>query len=180
MKMKMKNRSYRYDINRPSLDMDTNKVNIKSISLWRCLHVKQHLSDIWSSIHEQIKQHWDWAQRKHCLYIFWKRVLSRPHHFFNTCISVGTILLLAKMTEFCFISPVTYEGSRQEVQGVQKSDSKEKVRNMCIRIIHLVRTLNVLRISFLRIRTFTHEYQGARNVIFPENVAYVLNKWSHT
>ena len=124
----------------------------------------------------------DWVKRKHCLYIKKPCPFSSKGHmiFFNIRICIGTILLMTKMTDFCFISLVTYEGSRQEVQGVQKSDSKEKVRNMCIRIIHLVRTLNVLRVSFLRIRTFTHEYQGARNVIFPENVAYVLNKWSHT
>ena len=38
--MKMKNRSHRYDINRPyGLDMDTNIVNIKSVSVWWCLYV---------------------------------------------------------------------------------------------------------------------------------------------
>ena len=38
------------------LDMDTNIVNIKSVEVWWCL--KQHLSDIWSSIHERDKQTW--------------------------------------------------------------------------------------------------------------------------
>ena len=32
IKLKMKNRSYRYGINRPSLDMDTNILNIKYVS----------------------------------------------------------------------------------------------------------------------------------------------------
>ena len=31
--MKKKNRSHRHDINRPSIDMDTNIVNIKSVSV---------------------------------------------------------------------------------------------------------------------------------------------------
>ena len=33
MNLKMKNRSYRYDINRPGLDMDRNIVNIKCVSV---------------------------------------------------------------------------------------------------------------------------------------------------
>ena len=33
--------------------MDTNKVNIKSVS-----------SNIWSSIHEKVKQHWGWVEKK--------------------------------------------------------------------------------------------------------------------
>ena len=35
------NRSHTYDINKPeiSLDMDRNKVNIKSVSVWWCFYV---------------------------------------------------------------------------------------------------------------------------------------------
>ena len=29
--------------------------------------VKQHLSNIWSSIHEKVKQHWGWVEKKCCL-----------------------------------------------------------------------------------------------------------------
>ena len=25
---------------------------------------KQHFSNIWSSIHEKVKQHWDWVEKK--------------------------------------------------------------------------------------------------------------------
>ena len=25
---------------------------------------KQYLSNIWSSIHEKVKQHWDWVEKK--------------------------------------------------------------------------------------------------------------------
>ena len=26
--------------------------------------VKQHLSNIWSSFHKKVKQHWDWVEKK--------------------------------------------------------------------------------------------------------------------
>ena len=29
--------------------------------------IKQHLSNIWSSIHEKVKQHWGWVEKKCCL-----------------------------------------------------------------------------------------------------------------
>ena len=46
-----------------------NIVNIKIVSVWWCLYVciKQHLSCIWSSIHEKVKQHWCWVEKKRCL-----------------------------------------------------------------------------------------------------------------
>ena len=68
MKVKMKNRSHRSDIDQLDylcLDMDTNIVNIRSISLWWHLYV---LSNTWSSIHEKVKQHWGRSEKKRCLY----------------------------------------------------------------------------------------------------------------
>ena len=38
--------------------------------------IKQHLSNIWSSIHEKVKQHWDWVEKKLCL--IKKRVYHVP------------------------------------------------------------------------------------------------------
>ena len=28
---------------------------------------KQHLSNIWSSIHYKVKQHWGWVEKRYCL-----------------------------------------------------------------------------------------------------------------
>ena len=28
------------------------------------IYIKQHLSNIWSSIHEKLKQNWGWAKKK--------------------------------------------------------------------------------------------------------------------
>ena len=51
MEMKMKNRSHRYDINRLyGLDMDTNIVNIKSVSVWWRLYV---LSNTYATLEVQ-------------------------------------------------------------------------------------------------------------------------------
>ena len=50
-----KKRSQRYNINWPRL------------SLMMLLCIKQHLSNIWSSVHEKVKQHWSWTETKQCL-----------------------------------------------------------------------------------------------------------------
>ena len=65
MKMKMKNRSHSSISIDLGLDMGTNIVIIKSVSIWWWLYV---LSNIWSSIHEKVKQHWGWIEKKCCLY----------------------------------------------------------------------------------------------------------------
>ena len=56
MRMKMKNRSHRYDITGVSQDMVTNLLN--SVSQYDGYCSKQHLSNIWSWIHEKVKQNW--------------------------------------------------------------------------------------------------------------------------
>ena len=35
---------------------------------------KQHLSNIWSSVHEKVKQHWGWVEKKSVNYNKEKRV----------------------------------------------------------------------------------------------------------
>ena len=63
--MKMKNRSYRYDINRA-----TSRHGYKYSKYKKCLSkmmlicIKQHLSNIGSSIHENVKQPWGWVKKK--------------------------------------------------------------------------------------------------------------------
>ena len=64
MKIKMKNRSQRYDINRPKPRYSKYKKCLNMILLRR---IKQHLNNIWSSIYEQVKQHWGWVEKKRCL-----------------------------------------------------------------------------------------------------------------
>ena len=62
IKMKMKNRSHRYDINRPRpRNGHKNSKYKKYPSMMMLICIKQHLSSIWSSIHEKVRQHWDWV-----------------------------------------------------------------------------------------------------------------------
>ena len=56
--MKMKNRPPRYDINRPKPRYTTHKKSLKMLLI--C--IKQHISNIWSSVHEKNKQHWYWGE----------------------------------------------------------------------------------------------------------------------
>ena len=68
MKMKMKNRSDRYDINRPSSRRGHKYSKYKKCpTKMMIICINQHLSDIWSSIQEKVKQQWGWAEKKHCL-----------------------------------------------------------------------------------------------------------------
>ena len=68
MKMKMKNRSHRCDINRPrSRDGHRYSKCEKCLSMVMLICIKQHLSNIWTSIHEKVKQHWGWTEKKCCL-----------------------------------------------------------------------------------------------------------------
>ena len=55
------------------------------------MSIKQHLNNIWSSIHEKVKQHWGWVEKKHCLQ--------------KACIS-ATKSALSNMKKFTNVFPV--------------------------------------------------------------------------
>ena len=58
MKTKIKNKSHRYDINRP-MSRHGHKYSKykKCLVMMMLICIKQHLSNIRSSIHEKVKQH---------------------------------------------------------------------------------------------------------------------------
>ena len=56
--MVKKNRSQGNDINRPR-SRQTQNTEYKKVFKYMLLS-KQHLSNIWGSIHEKAKQHWVW------------------------------------------------------------------------------------------------------------------------
>ena len=76
MKMKMKSRSHRYDINRPE-----SRHGYRYIKYEKCLpmmmliciiigmmihmyaNMYQHLTNVWTSIHGKVKQHWGWVKK---------------------------------------------------------------------------------------------------------------------
>ena len=60
MKMKMKNKSERCNINRHGHKYSKYKTYLSVMML---VPVKQHLSNIWSSIHEKVKKHWGWLEK---------------------------------------------------------------------------------------------------------------------
>ena len=65
---KMKNRSHRYDINRPRSRNEHKESKYKKcLTMMILICIKQHLSNIWSSIHEKVKQHWGWIEKKRFL-----------------------------------------------------------------------------------------------------------------
>ena len=64
MKMKMKDRSHRYDINKPTSRHELKHSKYKKcLSMMMLICIKQHPSNIWSSIHEKVKQHWRWVEK---------------------------------------------------------------------------------------------------------------------
>ena len=63
----MKNRSYRYNINRPRPRNGHKYTKYKMcLCIIIVIYIKQHLSNIWSSIHEKFKQHWGWVGKTRC------------------------------------------------------------------------------------------------------------------
>ena len=66
MKMKMKNRSHRYNINRlRSRHGHKYSIYKKCLSMMVLLCIKEHLSNIWSS---NAKHYWGWVEKKLFLY----------------------------------------------------------------------------------------------------------------
>lgn len=61
----MKNRSHRYDINRyrPWHRHDYTKYKMY-LSMTMAICIKQQLSNVRSSIHEKVKEGWNWVERK--------------------------------------------------------------------------------------------------------------------
>ena len=65
MEMQMKNRSHRYDIDRPKCWHGHKYSKYKKrLSMVMLMCIKQHLSNIWSSIYEKVKQHWGFIEKK--------------------------------------------------------------------------------------------------------------------
>ena len=81
--MKIKNRPHRYDIHRPR-SRDGHKYSKYKKCLSKMMHVriKQHLSSIWSLIHEKVKQHSGWVDNKLWLY---KSVYLTQNHNVRKC-----------------------------------------------------------------------------------------------
>ena len=49
------------------VDVDINIQNIARLCKIMPICNKKYLSNIWGSIHEEVKQHWDWVEKMHCL-----------------------------------------------------------------------------------------------------------------
>ena len=64
----MKNRSHRYDIDKPRPRHGHNYTIYKMyFNIMVTICIKQYLRNIWSSIYEKVKQHWGWVEKKCCL-----------------------------------------------------------------------------------------------------------------
>ena len=61
-------RLHRYDINRSGLRHGHKYSKFKKCpSMIMLICIKQNLSKTWSSINENVKQHWGWLVKKRCL-----------------------------------------------------------------------------------------------------------------
>ena len=64
MRLKIKNRSNRYDINRPRPRHGHKYTKCKMcLCILMVACIKPDLNNIWSSILEKVKQHWGWAEK---------------------------------------------------------------------------------------------------------------------
>ena len=76
MRLKMKNRSSRYDINRPRRWHGHKYTKYKiCLDMMMVISIRQHLSYIWSLIYEKVKQHWhrrhrtSWTSSERLMYV---------------------------------------------------------------------------------------------------------------
>ena len=76
IRLKMKSIIQRYGINRPGPRHGHKCTNYQMcLSIRTVINIKQHLSNIWSSIYEKVKQHWGWIKesdvykKKACIYM---------------------------------------------------------------------------------------------------------------
>ena len=67
--------------------------------MMKLLCIKQHISNIWSSIHEKVKQHWGWVGKKLCLY--YKRSAYLCIFMFNF-VDIMSILVSPKYLQIIF------------------------------------------------------------------------------
>ena len=66
--MKMKNGLHRHNINKPRSRYGDKYSKYKTChSMMMLLCIKQHLSTIWSSVYENVVQHWGWVEKNRCL-----------------------------------------------------------------------------------------------------------------
>ena len=68
IRLKMTNRSQRYDINRPRHILGPKCSKCKMLSIMMVICIKRHLSNIWSSIHEKVHESNTDDELKGCLY----------------------------------------------------------------------------------------------------------------
>ena len=82
--------------------MDTNVLNIKRLSIMIVTCINQHLSTIWSSIHQKVKQHWGWVQKN--------RWLSKKASNEFSAIGWSTSQLMLLVTYLRLASSIWYTG----------------------------------------------------------------------
>ena len=103
LNMKMNNRSHRYDLNRPRPRHGHRCTQYKTcLSIMIVTCIKQHLSTIWSSIHQKVKQHWGWVQKK--------RYLSKKASNEFSAIGWSTSQLMLLVTYLRLASSIWYTG----------------------------------------------------------------------
>ena len=103
MRLKIKSRSQRYDINWPKPRHGHKYTKYKACLSMMVIFSKQHLSNIWSWIHEKVKQHWGWVEKsvaytkkraRCCGFKFCCSYLSKITFTYTFCLFVLLLLLL--------------------------------------------------------------------------------------
>ena len=59
-------RSHKYVVNRSWHGHKYSKYK-KCLSMIMVICIKHYQSNIWSSIHKKVKEHWGWVEKKRCL-----------------------------------------------------------------------------------------------------------------
>ena len=126
MRLKIKSGSQRYDINWPWTRHGHKYTKYKMcLSIMMVVCIKQHLSNIWSSIHDKVKQHWGWVEKKALLikkraceelkfYVLWHIKSYSAQHSWGF-LNEGKVLTRSKMRvwQISFFNPLMPSGNKK-------------------------------------------------------------------
>ena len=97
MRLKIKSKSQRYDINWPKPRHGHKYTKYKACLSMMVVFSKQHLSNIWSWIHEKVKQHWGWVEKS----LAYTKKRARCCGFKFCCSHLSKIIFTYTFCLFC-------------------------------------------------------------------------------
>ena len=98
--------------------------------------IKQHLSNIWTSIHEKVKQHWGWVEKS----VAYKKTVffSEVSHRYKITFF---LTIFASPPEMSEVTPLSVKQSKPSKTGIDIG-KRETEKSVCT--VFLIKNVNLL------------------------------------